>query len=119
MGVCNHNVCGKEKNIWLPSEDIRYGSFEKHPWCKSCGLVKNISDDRPKKIGYWMNLFNYITERVPVTQVQKRLIAKKLNENVLFNDMFAAYGSDQKEEFVKILSKYISLSNIDIEEIIA
>jgi hypothetical protein len=115
MVNCSHHVCGKEERIWLPTSDMRYGSLEKHPWCKTCGLVKNISDDRPKKIGYWMNLFSYLSSEIALTQVQKRLISKELKDTEIFHDMFGSFGSDQKDIFLRILTKYVSLESLDIE----
>ena len=115
MGVCNHNVCGKEKNIWLPSKDIRYGSCEKHPWCKNCGLIKNITDDRPKKIGYWMNKLSIISDNLSLKQCQRRLIAREIESCDYFQDMFGTYGSVQKELFINIISKSCNVHLVDIE----
>jgi hypothetical protein len=112
-------VCGKEERVWFPTDDQRYSSLEKHPWCKHCGLVENISDDRPKKIGYWMNLFSYICSLMPVTQVQKRLIAKEIESSEVFQDMFGTFGSDQKIRFIQILSKYIPVHSLNLDLIIS
>ena len=119
MNNCDHHICGKEEQVWLPSADIRYGACEKHPWCTSCGVVKNISDDQPKHFGYWMNLFSHISSKIPITQVQKRLVVKELYHQECFQDLFGSYGSDQKTLFIKILSKYINLDSLDLDEIIS
>ena len=117
MNQCEHLICGKEERVWLPTQDHRYGSLEKHPWCKTCGLVKNISDDRPRKIGYWMNIFSYVASVIPLAQVQKRLIAKEIESCEVFHDMFGSFGSDQKTQFIQIVSKYVSLKSLDLDSL--
>ncbi|OYT28647.1 hypothetical protein B6U98_04280 [Thermoplasmatales archaeon ex4572_165] len=117
MQNCEHSVCGRENRVWLPTTKPRYGSIEKHPWCLNCGLVKNISDDQPKSIGYWMNLLSIISTDHDLKQVQKRLIAKEIEDSDIFHDSFGSFGSDQKKTFIGILKKYILLSSIDIDSI--
>ena len=115
MNQCCHTECGREDRVWLPSLDIRYGDMEKHPWCKICGVVKNISDDRPKKIGYWMNKLSFISNKLSLKQCQKRLIAKEIESCECFQDMFGTFGSDQKKMFIKIISKSANIRSIDIK----
>jgi len=117
MGKCEHNVCGRENHVWLPTTKPRYGSIEKHPWCINCGLVKNISDDRPKSIGFWMNILSSIAYDHDFKQVQKRLIAKEIDDSDIFHDNFGSFGSDQKDMFIKIFNKYICLNKNEIDSI--
>ena len=119
MNQCCHTECGKDDRLWLPSTDIRYGDIEKHPWCKICGVVKNISDDRPKKIGYWMNKLTIISNKLSLKQCQIRLIAKEIESCKYFQDMFGTFGSDQKELFIKIISKYANICSIDINSFLS
>ena len=119
MDRCCHTECGREDQIWLPSTDVKYGDMEKHPWCKICGVVKNISDDRPKKIGYWMNKLSIVSDKLSLKQCQKRLIAKEIESCECFQDMFGTFGSDQKELFINIISKSANICLVDIESIIS
>ena len=114
MDKCHHENCGKEKRIWLNS-DKPYSDVELHPWCTHCGLIKNISDDQPKKIGYWINVLSLVEKNYNIKKVQKRLIAKELESNKDFNDFYGITGSSQKELFKNILKKYckIGLKEID------
>ena len=118
MQNCEHKICGKEKRVWLPNTEPRFGSIEKHPWCITCGLVKNISDDRPKSIGYWMNILSIISTDHDLKQVQKRLIAKEIEDSDIFHDSFGSFGSDQKKMFIKILRKYIFINSSKIDTLI-
>ena len=112
MSKCSHLICGREDMVWLPVTESNNYSVEKHSWCRHCGLVKNISDDRPHKIGYWMNLLSYISNHYNLTQCQKRLIAKEIQDSDYLDDTFGTYGSHQKLRFKKIIKKYANV-NID------
>ncbi len=118
MKSCSHTVCGKEERIWLPSNDQRYGSVEKHSWCTTCGVVQNISDDRSKNSGYWMNKLSFVANDLELTQCQKRLIAKELESIEYFCDTFSAFGSCQEELFIKTVSKYCDTSKMDFDLIL-
>jgi hypothetical protein len=118
MKSCSYTVCSKEERVWLPSNDQRYGSVEKHSWCTTCGVVQNISDDRSKNSGYWMNKLSFVVSELELTQCQKRLIAKEIESIEYFCDTFSAFGSCQKELFIKTVSKYCDTSKIDFDLIL-
>ena len=117
MAECSHQVCGRENSIWVHTKD-RYSSVNKHLYCMSCGVIQNISDDRPKALGYWMNKLGSICCELGLTQCQKRLIAKEIENNGYFNDTFGSFGSCQKELFIRILSSYCETSAIDFDAVI-
>jgi hypothetical protein len=79
----------------------------------NCGVLQNISDDRPKAVGYWMNKLGSLCCELGLTQCQKRLIAKEIENNDYFHDSFGSFGSSQKELFIKIVSSYCDTSRID------
>ena len=109
MTSCTHENCGREQNVWLPSDENLKSEVTLHPWCKHCGVVKNISDDRPHLIGYWINILSIITHQFSLKQVQKRLITNDLSSNEVFNDLYGITGSAQKELFIKTIGKYCKL----------
>jgi len=111
MVLCNHESCGREKRVWLPMEQNSGSEVMLHPWCRHCGLVKNISDDQPHSFGYWTNVLSRITNQFSLKQVQKHLICKELESNDCFDDSYGITGSAQKELFIKIVCKY---SNINL-----
>ena len=118
MTSCTHALCGKENRIWLSSTTDKYGAIEQHQWCTTCGMVQNKSDDRPKKMGYWMNKLGVLCYELGLTQTQKRLIAKNLENHEYFHDIFGSYGSSQKKLFMQIVSRYCDASRIDFDELI-
>lgn len=113
--TCSHKSCSHEENIWLPIEISHSSEAALHPWCIHCGLVKNISDDRSHRMGYWMNILSKMSYHFSFTQCQKRLIAKELESYVEFEDIYGTTGSSQKEMFSKIVRKYCSLSRNNID----
>ena len=121
MVECKHESCGRENRIWLPkysqmSDDTRDISSSSrsdialHHWCVNCGCIKNISDDRPKRMGYWMNILSGIATDQSLSQIQKRLVVKELESYEHFEDLYGITGSAQKEIFVKTLKKYCKLN---------
>jgi hypothetical protein len=109
--LCSHKNCCREEKIWLPREPNHTSEDVLHHWCIHCGLVKNISDDRPKKFGYWMNILSKLSHNFSVTQCQRRLMVKELESHEEFEDFYGITGSAQKEIFIKIIRKYCNLSS--------
>ena len=79
---CKHESCGAEEKVWLPYEFVgRSKGLKPHPYCIHCGVVKNISPDRAKPLGYYVNEL----AKMPITKLQMRLIIKEL-EALGFDD---------------------------------
>ena len=114
MITCNHENCGKEKQVWLPTKVDKNSEIVMHPYCKHCGLVKNLSDDRPHSVGYWINILSRIASQFSLKKVQKRLISNDLNNHECFNDLYGITGTAQKELFISIIKKYCK---IDLQSI--
>nr|CBH37228.1 hypothetical protein BSM_07050 [uncultured archaeon] len=97
-----HESCGVTENIWLPYKyEGRSRGLKPHPYCIHCGVVKNISTDRAKPMGYYTNML----ARMSITKVQLRLIVKKL-ERIGFDDTYSLTRSDQEKVFNQVVQKY-------------
>jgi len=71
---CNHELCGNIQKVWLPYEVRGHlKGLKSYPYCLQCGMVKNISSDRARPFGYYMNILPHLG----ITKVQTRLTAKK------------------------------------------
>ncbi len=114
--VCSHISCAPSKGVWLPlvahvgiTTDLK-----KHPYCESCGVVKNIGGDRAKSIGFYTDVLTtmkeYINKRHRLmpkfTQTQIRLIAKELESNELFWDTYGTNRDIQRDKFIEEVRKY-------------
>ncbi len=115
MALCLHESCGIEDRVWLPESCSLKSDVSLHHWCIHCGVVKNISDDRSKKMGYWTNVLSRIAKCFSLTQSQKRLVVKELESHECFDDLYGTTGSVQKEVFVKAIRKYCGLHEIIID----
>jgi hypothetical protein len=126
--ICSHVSCNREQRIWLVKA-IQNHNFRKtsstgisdvalHPYCVFCGIVKNISDDPSKKIGYWINILSKITREYNISQIQKRLVIQELEKNDSFVDLYSVTGTAQREFFVKTVKKYCSLSEQIIDSFV-
>ncbi len=99
---CKHESCGVMENIWLPYRyDGRSRGLKSHPYCIYCGVVKNISADKAKPMGYYTNRL----ARMSITKVQVRLIVKEL-ERIYFDDLYSLTRSDQEKVFSQVVQKY-------------
>ncbi|MFW5907892.1 MAG: hypothetical protein ACOCTR_05970 [Candidatus Natronoplasma sp.] len=112
--LCLHR---STKGDWLPLLRKKTEmTLAPHPYCKKCGLVRNIGPDRPKKLGFYVDklseLEKYLREedskggKKKLTEAQKRLIVKEMQNREVFKDLYGVLASTQKDEFVKIVQKY-------------
>jgi hypothetical protein len=105
-------MCGNIQKVWLPYEDRGHmKGLKSHPYCLLCGVVKNLSSDRAKPIGYYMNILS----NLPITKVQTRLIAKDLEGLGDFDDVFSISSFMQELLFINIVKKYSGLSEQTIK----
>lgn len=114
---CEHKDCGKGTRVWLPiDEETAY--TVRHPYCKYCGVVKNLSDDRPIGIGHFMNVLSSMKKahrrNKLITDAQIRLIYKDLMNTHDFEDIYWMKKSIQKDLFIKTVKKYCSLPDVYI-----
>jgi hypothetical protein len=128
-GKCSHVDCGREHRVWLPEafaslDDLRTPSstgksdVSLHHWCVLCGCIQNISDDRPRKIGYWINVLSKLAREYHLTDCQRRLVIKTLESNEFFMDLYGTTGSSQQGVFVKTLQNYSNLDGNTIDSYI-
>ncbi len=111
--MCIHEDCGAKEKVWLPFVARgMYRGLKPHPYCKHCGLIKNIGD-RAKNIGYYINIIanmeRYLEKR-GITKVQMRLIAKELEGNECFNDSYGVSRFNQDKVFIDIVQRYCNVS---------
>jgi hypothetical protein len=102
---------------WLPSLDS--GLLRPHPYCADCGAVKNVSSDKARGIGYYLNALaemkRYLEKRGSrLSSAQVRLISMEM-EGRGYADAYSTPGSSQRSAFVEIVRKYTSLSPSFIE----
>jgi len=109
VAECEHINCGSIEKVWLPhTYQGRECGLKPHTYCTKCGLVKNLSSEKPRSIGYYMNILAEIKQEFKITKVQTRLISKEL-ENADLEDDYAIDKHQQEELFVATVEKYINL----------
>jgi hypothetical protein len=62
-----------------------------------------------------MNKLGSLSVELDLTQCQKRLIAKEIENTDYFHDNFGSFGSSQKALFIKIVSSNCDCSKIDFD----
>jgi hypothetical protein len=104
---CNHELCGNIQKVWLPYEVRGHQKgLKAHPYCIACGMIKNISSDGARPLGYYMNILSHLG----ITKVQTRLIAKEMEDQGGFDDAFSISSFLQEQIFIRIVKKYSSIS---------
>ena len=103
--VCEHKSYGKV--AWLPYEYMGLlRGLKAHPYCSECGLVKNVSSNKPKSIGYYLNFLGILAEAYSLSRVQLRLISRELK---CLEDPYGFSRYQQEEVFKEALLKYTTI----------
>jgi len=109
MVGCEHKSCGGSEKVWLPYYfKERERGLKPHPFCADCGLVKNLSSERPRDLGYYMNVLAMLGQRYKIVQVQKHLVAMEIDRLALED----GYGMDRKMQeklFVEIVTRTLNV----------
>ena len=106
MAGCVHKDCGTKVKVWLPYfYKGRVRGLKPHPYCAECGLVKNLSSERPHQIGYFINLIAVLGKHYKIAQVQVRLMVREMERQGLEE----SYRMDrqQQEELFREIAKNV------------
>ncbi len=114
---CSHST--SQHKDWLPSTS---GLLKPHPHCQKCGTVKNISSDRGKKLGYFVNAIHSLKEHMDkknyrVSDAQMRLVLREFASEGL-DDEYSTPFTTQKEGFIRIIRKYLLVSEDTVERFV-
>lgn len=105
-GQCDHVSCGNKEKVWMTHYyQGRECGLKPHPYCTECGLVKNLSSEKPRGIGFYINIITSLKEEFKMAKAQIRLMALEMKKYEIDD----AYGMDrhqQEELFIKIVQKY-------------
>ena len=109
---CEHKICGNTEKVWLPFEVRGHTKgLKPHPYCIHCGTVMNVSADRAKPLGYYINILS----NLPITKVQIRLIVKELENIGDFDDIFSTSRFVQEQLFSNAINKYSNITECVIK----
>ncbi len=107
---CNHANCGTKDKVWLPY--VYHGrdrGLMPHVYCIRCGLVKSASSDKPRRLGYYINVISTLGKEVKVTKVQTRLIFLELERQGI-DDIYSMDRCCQEKLFIETVKKYVNVS---------
>ncbi len=107
---CNHNSCGDREKVWLP---YKYNNLDRglkpHLYCTHCGVVKTSSSDKPRRLGYYINIVAALSNEIKVTKVQMRLISLEL-QKLQIDDIYSIDRRLQEKLFIEAVQKYVRIS---------
>jgi len=109
MSGCEHVSCGSKEKIWLPYVFRgRERGLRPHTYCVKCGLVKRSSADKPRDIGYYINVLGALAGEQKIAKVQIRLIAQAL-ERACIDDSYGLDRYQQERLFIDVVVKYLKI----------
>ena len=118
MSNCEHKKSSSKEKIWLPySYRGRNRGLKPHPFCTECGLIKNLSSDRPRSIGFYMNIIAELGKHYKIAKVQTRLIALEMEKQVL-DDKFGMDRQQQEILFVEITTRVLNVPKRAVSELL-
>lgn len=118
MSGCEHQISGSKEKIWLPYYyEGRDRGLKPHPFCTECGLIKNLSSDRPRSIGYFMNVIAELGERYKIAQVQTRLIVLEMEKQSM-EDRFGIDRQQQEKLFIEITTRILNVPARAVSELV-
>ena len=118
MSCCEHQISGSKEKIWLPYYyEGRDRGLKPHPFCTECGLIKNLSSDRPRSIGYFMNVIAELGERYKIAQVQTRLIVLEMEKQSM-EDRFGIDRQQQEKLFIEITTRILNVPARAVSELV-
>jgi len=110
--MCEHKSCGSSEKVWLPYVfQGRELGLKPHPYCSDCGAVKNLSSERPRELGFYMNVVVSLSKNYKITQVQKRLIALEM-DGLDLDDKYTLDRHQQEKLFIEIVKKYVNVPEV-------
>jgi len=116
MSGCEHKISGSREKIWLPYYfEGRERGLKPHPYCIECGLIKNLSSEKPHSIGYFMNIIADLGIRHKIAQIQTRLIALEM-ERLALDDKFGMDRMQQEDLFVEITTRILNIPAREVYE---
>lgn len=112
--ACEHKSQGE--TVWLNAEyrGLHIG-LKKHPFCSKCGLIKSVSSEGAKPLGYYLNLLGSLSRAYSLKQVQIRLIS---NELECLEDPYGFSKTQQEKVFLETVLKYTSIPEQSIAEML-
>jgi hypothetical protein len=118
MSGCEHKLSGSREKVWLPYYfDGRERGLKPHPYCTECGLIKNLSTEKPRSTGYFMNLVAELATRHKIAKIQMRLIAMEMDRMQL-DDKFGMDKTQQEDLFIEIATRILNVPARAIYELL-
>jgi hypothetical protein len=118
MSGCEHRISGSREKVWLPYYyEGRDRGLKPHPFCTECGLIKNLSSERPRSVGFFMNVIAELSKRYRIAKVQIRLIALEMEKQSL-EDKFGMDRLQQEKLFIEITTRTLNVPERAVTELL-
>jgi len=109
---CAHEDCGHRERIFCPPQDKRITRVpvQKIPYCLKCGVLKNVSSDKARLVGWYTNLLRLVNYNIAlsfgkISQAQQRLIIGEIEKVQDFEDRYQMTRSSQLDMFFVAIHK--------------
>ncbi|MBN1323576.1 MAG: hypothetical protein JW986_06185 [Methanotrichaceae archaeon] len=106
---CDHIDCGQTEKVWLPSKYMgRDRGLRPHLYCVKCGMIKTVSSEKPRGVGYYINVVASLSSSYRITKIQMRLIVHEF-EKIGLGDHYGMDLHTQEKLFVGLVRKYVNI----------
>jgi hypothetical protein len=109
---CVHEDCGHRERLYSPPQDRRITRvpIQRIPYCLKCGVLKNVSSDKAKLVGWYTNLLRLVNYNIAlsfgkISQAQQRLIISEIDKVQDFEDRYQMTRASQLDMFFVAIHK--------------
>jgi hypothetical protein len=105
-----HHECGSRERLWLAKEYESPASTVRHPYCVTCGTVRNLTWPKARALGHYLAgvaaLKEYLDRdplQTKLARVQSHLITTRLAARPEFEDPYGTPGQAQLDVYIHII----------------
>ncbi len=107
---CKHIDCNNKEQVCLPYE---YKGLEPglkpHAFCTKRSLSKRTFSDKPRRLGFYINIVATLRKEVKIAKVQMRLISIELERQGI-DDIHRMDKYNQERIFIETVGRYVNVS---------
>ena len=75
----------------------------------------NLSSDKPRSIGYYMNVLSALSKEIKIAKIQMRLICLKM-QGCKLDDGYGLSRYQQEKVFVDIVTEYLNVPEWQVQK---
>jgi len=113
--MCNYKIHEEQEKVWPAhrSAKLESGTWPQ-PYSSKPGL-SGISANKPRRLGYYINIIAKMSKEIKVTQAQMRLIALELQKKDI-DGILIMDKCGQERLFIETVRRYVNVPEEAVRE---